>query len=74
MVTGETTDEAWVENRLVYSANLVKDGILKMQYSKDAQMYDGFMNGELSIVINEDKVYSDTEHTQDLWKEVTLPL
>ena len=37
-------------------------------------MYEGFMNGELSIVVNGDKVYSDMEHSQDLWKEVTLPL
>ena len=63
LVTGDTTEEAWVENRLVYSANLVKNGILKMEYSKDAQMYEEFMNGELSILINGDKVYSDVEHS-----------
>ena len=54
-----TIDGVWLSTDLVYYANLVRPGSLKIRYSKLTRMFQGFHNGAISIQVNNRKVHFD---------------
>ena len=75
IVSGDVSEpKTWVASDLVYYANLVRKGQLKVRYSKISRMLNGFHNGALTIFVNGKPTHYDDSLQRNHWQTFTMEL